>query len=79
MTRLGWQYRAQGPGRVARQRVLVTGAAPVDVIDGVTPRTDLIQVITDHEARCTACALRTDGGLCRDAARLVREEKETRR
>ncbi|MFI6697012.1 hypothetical protein ACIBLA_35755 [Streptomyces sp. NPDC050433] len=79
MTRLGWQYRVQGSGRIARQRVTVTGAAEVDVIDDVTPRTDPIQVIADHEATCTTCALRTDGGFCQEAARLVREERETRR
>ncbi|MFF2189223.1 hypothetical protein [Streptomyces sp. NPDC058155] len=74
MTRLGWQYRAQGSGRVARQRVTVTGGAPVDEVDGVIPRTDPDRAVEEHAARCTTCALlRSTGAYCQGAARL-REE-----
>lgn len=79
MTRLGWQLREQGSGgRLIRQRVTVTGDVPVDEIDGVIPRTEPIQAIADHEAACTTCALRTDGGYCQVAAALVLEEKAAR-
>lgn len=74
MTRLGWQYRAQGSGRLVRQRVLVTGTVEVDAIDGVIPRTSPVRAVEDHAARCTTCALlRRTGAYCQQAARL-REE-----
>ncbi|WP_405611435.1 hypothetical protein [Streptomyces sp. NBC_01508] len=80
MSRLGWQYREQGSGgRLIRQRVTVTGAALVDDIDGVIPRTDPWQALLAHADSCTTCALRADGSYCQAAARLVREERESRR
>lgn len=68
-----------GSGRPVRQRVQVTGAALVDEVDGVVPRTDPLRAVMDHDATCTTCALRTDGGYCQQAAVLVREERESRR
>lgn len=76
VTRLGWQYRPQGSGRLARQRVTVTGSALVDEIDGVIPRTDPDRAVEEHTVTCTTCALlRSTGAYCRQAARL-REEAE---
>lgn len=79
MTRLGWQVRERPSGAPYRQRVTVTGDAEVDTIDGVVPRTEPLRAVMDHDANCTTCALRTDGSYCQQAARLVREERQTRR
>ncbi|MEV8351065.1 hypothetical protein ACFVTT_25515 [Streptomyces niveus] len=80
MSRSGWQVRSRPSGAPYRQRVTVTGAAEVDAIDGVIPRTDPIQAIADHEVTCTTCApLKSTGAYSPAAARLVREEREARR
>lgn len=75
MTVLGWQLRDQGSGRLVRQRVLVTGAAEVDAIDDVIPRTDPMRAVEAHADTCTTCRLARDGRYCQRAARL-REEAE---
>ncbi|MFE6025976.1 hypothetical protein [Streptomyces niveus] len=79
MSRSGWQVREWRSGAPYRQRVTVTGTAEVDAIDGVIPRTDPLEALLAHADSCTTCALRTDGSYCQQAARLVREERETRR
>ncbi|MET9554819.1 hypothetical protein [Streptomyces sp. NPDC006645] len=71
--------RSRPSGAPYRQRVTVTGVAEVDAIDGVFPRTDPWQALLAHADSCTTCALRTDGSYCQGAARLVREERGSRR
>lgn len=51
----------------------------MDEVDGAVPRTDPLRAVMDHEANCTTSTLRTVGSYCQVAARLVREERESRR
>ncbi|WP_405674923.1 hypothetical protein OG292_03355 [Streptomyces sp. NBC_01511] len=74
MTRVEWQWRERGSGGAPyQQRVSVP-----EILPPLKSNAELLSLI-EHETRCTACNLRTDGAFCPAAAALVRAEKEARR